>query len=78
MHCEVAFVTMFVGLQVTCTELIVGELDCAVIVTDAVLDFAMSWVLVAVTVAVAAEEGAVKIPLELTAPPVAAHVTVEA
>jgi hypothetical protein len=46
-------------------------------VTDAVPDFVGSWVLVAVTVMLAAEDGAVKTPLAFTVPPLADQVTAE-
>jgi hypothetical protein len=45
--------------------------------TDAVPDLVGSWVLVAVTVTLAAEDGAVKTPLAFTVPPVADQVTDE-
>jgi hypothetical protein len=63
------------GLQVTATEVIVGGVDCTV--TDAVPDFVVSWVLVAVTFTVPGEAGAVKRPPALMVPPLADHVTSE-
>jgi hypothetical protein len=66
------------GLQVTATEAIVGGADCTV--TDAVPDFVVFWVLVAVMVTVPAAAGAVKSPppaLALIAPAPADHVTAE-
>jgi hypothetical protein len=44
---------------------------------EAVPDLLASWVLVAVTIALPAEAGAVKSPAALIAPPLAAHVTEE-
>ena len=75
MHCEVAFTPTLDGLQVTATEVIVGELACTL--TVAVPDLVPSCALVAVTVRVLAVAGAVKRPLALMAPPVADHVTPE-
>ena len=63
------------GLQVTVTEVIVGGVDCTV--TIAVPNFVVSWVLVAVTIAVPGKAGAVKIPLALMLPPLSDHVTPE-
>jgi len=63
------------GLQATATEVIVGGSDCTV--TDAVPDFVVSWVLVAVTVTLPGEAGAVKSPPVLIVPPPADHVTAE-
>jgi hypothetical protein len=53
----------------------VGEGGCTV--TDTVPDFVGSCVLVAVTVTVPAVAGAVRMPLALTVPPLADHVTAE-
>jgi hypothetical protein len=63
------------GLQVTETDVIVDRVDCTMMA--AVPDFVVSWVLVAVTVTVPAEAGAVKSPAALMAPPLADHVTTE-
>jgi hypothetical protein len=52
-----------------------GIANCTV--TVAWPDLVVSWVLVAVTVRVPAEAGAVKSPLELMVPPLADHVTAE-
>jgi hypothetical protein len=64
------------GLQATWTEVIVEE-GGGCTVTDAVPDFVGSCVLVAVTVRVPAVGGAVRMPLALTVPLLADHVTVE-
>jgi hypothetical protein len=64
-----------VGLQVTKTEVIVGGVNCTVMA--AVPAFVGSCVLVAVTVTVPAEAGAVKSPLALMEPLLADHVTTE-
>ncbi len=53
----------------------VGEITCTI--TGAVPDFVASCVLVAVTVTLPAEAGAVKSPLELMLPPLALQVTAE-
>ncbi len=75
MHCEVALTAIVDGVQVTATAVIVGGVDCTV--TDAVPDFVVSWELVAVTVTVPGEAGAVKSPLALMMPLLADHVTAE-
>ena len=75
MHCEVASTAIVDGLQVTATDVIVEEVDCTV--TVAVPDFVLSCVLVAVTVTVPGEAGAVKSPLASMLPPLADHVTPE-
>jgi hypothetical protein len=62
-------------LQVTATDVIAGGVDCTV--TDAVPDFVVSWVLVAVTFTLPAAAGAVKSPLALIVPAPADHVTPE-
>jgi hypothetical protein len=62
-------------LQLTASDLIVGAL--AWTLTGAVPDFVESWVLVAVTVTLPAEAGAVNSPLELMLPAPAVHVTAE-
>ncbi len=74
-HCEVALGAIVEGLQLTPTEEIVGAAAFTVIV--AMPDLVGSCVLVAVTVTVAAEAGAVNSPLALIVPPLAAQVTVE-
>jgi len=63
------------GLQVTATDEIVEGAACTV--TDAVPDLVVSCTLVAVTVTVAADAGAVRSPLELMVPALADHVTAE-
>jgi hypothetical protein len=77
LHCDVASVAREEGSQVTATEVIeiIGGVDCTV--TVAVPDFVASCVLVAVTVMVPAEAGAVKSPLESMVPVLADQVTVE-
>jgi hypothetical protein len=74
-HCDVAPVLTVAGLQVTKTEVIEGEVSCTVRV--ALPSLVVSWTLVAVTVTVPAEAGAVKSPLGLMVPPLAVHVTAE-
>ncbi len=76
-HCDVAFVLTVVGLQLTATEVMVGATVWTWTLTGAVPDFVASWVLVAVTVTLPAEAGAVKSPLELMLPPLALQVTAE-
>lgn len=76
-HCEVAFVGIVDGLHATPTEEIFGGLDPIATITVAVPDLLESSVLVAVTVTVAAEFGAVRTPLALMDPLLAVHVTVE-
>ena len=63
-------------MQATCTEVMVAE-GGGCTVTDAVPDLVGSCVLVAVTVTVPAVAGAVRMPLVLTVPPLADHVTAE-
>ena len=75
MHCDVALTSTVAGLQVTKTEVIVGGVNCTVMA--AVPAFVGSCVLVAVTVTVPAEAGAMKRPLALMVPPFAAQVTTE-
>ena len=76
MHCEVAFGAIVDGTHATDTELIVGAAaPCTV--TDAVPDFVASCVLVAVTVTLPADDGAVRSPLVLTVPLLVDHFTVE-
>ena len=75
MHCDVALGAIVEGLQATPTEEIVGVVAFTVIV--AVPDLVESCVLVAVTVTVAAEAGAVNSPLALIVPPLAVHFTPE-
>jgi hypothetical protein len=74
-HCDVALTFTIAGLQVTESEVIAGGVNCTVIA--AVPDFVGSCVLVAVTVTVPAEPGAVKSPLALMLPPFADQVTTE-
>ena len=75
MHCEVALVAIVDGLQTTPTEEIVGGAAFTVIVAVPIL--LVSCVLVAVTITVPAELGAVNDPLPLIVPPLAVHFTVE-
>jgi hypothetical protein len=63
------------GLQVAETDVIVDGEACTV--TAVVPDFVASSMLVAVTVTLPAEAGAVKTPLELTVPALADQVTAE-
>jgi len=63
------------GVQATCTEVIVEPDDWTA--TDAVPDFVESCVLVAVTVTVPAEAGAVNRPLALMVPSLADQLTAE-
>jgi hypothetical protein len=74
-HCEVALMIRVDGLHATCTEVTVEADDCTV--SAAVPDFVGSCVLVAVTVAVPAEAGAVKTPAALTVPLLADQATTE-
>jgi hypothetical protein len=74
-HCDVALMFTIAGLQVTATVVIVGGDNCTVMA--AVPAFVVSCVLVAVTVTVPAEPGAVKSPLALMLPPFADQVTTE-
>jgi hypothetical protein len=46
-------------------------------VTNAVPDFVLSWLLIAVTVTLAAVAGAVKSPFAVMLPPLADHLTAE-
>jgi hypothetical protein len=75
LHCEVALVSTIEGLQVTWTEVIVEVATCTL--TDAVPDFVASCLLVAVTVTVPAEAGAVKSPLAFIVPSLAENETAE-
>jgi hypothetical protein len=72
-HCEVALIITVDGLHATCTD--VMEEDCTV--SAAVPDLVGSCVLVAVTVAVPTEAGAVKTPAALTVPLLADQATTE-
>lgn len=76
-HCEVALIAIVDGLHATPTEEIVGEPVPVATVTVAFPDLLESSLLVAVTVTVAAELGAVSSPLPVIDPPLALHVTVE-
>ena len=73
MHCDVPLGATAEGLQVTATEVMVGAADCTV--TEAVPDLDESWMLVALMVTVAAEAGAVKVPLAEILPALADQVT---
>ncbi len=75
MHCDVADGATADGVQLTATDVMVGAITCTI--TGAVPDFVASCVLVAVTVTLPAEAGAVNSPLELMLPPLAVHVTAE-
>jgi hypothetical protein len=75
LHCEVALTPTVAGLQATETDVIDDEDACTV--TVAVPDLVVSCMLVAVTVTLPAEVGAVKTPLEFTVPAVADQVTAE-
>ena len=75
LHCDVAPTTTVAGMQVTDTDVIEGGAACTVIAADP--DFAVLPVLVAVTVTLPAEAGAVRSPLELIVPALADHVTAE-
>jgi len=77
LHCEVALGAIVEGLHATETEEIVGGLAAIATITVAVPDLLESSLLVAVTVTVAAELGAVSIPFALIDPLLAVHVTVE-
>lgn len=77
MHCDVALGAIVDGLHATDTEEIVDGPDPIATVTDALPDLLESSLLVAVTVTVAAELGAVSNPLALIDPLLAVHVTVE-
>ena len=77
MHCDVAPGAIVEGLHVTLTEEIVDGPDAVVTATVAIPDLLASCVLVAVTVTVAAELGAISIPLALIVPPLAFQVTIE-
>jgi hypothetical protein len=74
-HCDVALIITVAGSQVTETDVIVGGANRTIMA--AVPVFVVSCVLVAVTVTVPAEAGAVKSPLGLMVPPLAVHVTAE-
>jgi len=71
----VALTITVAGKQVTATEETVGATDCTM--TDTAPDFAVSSILVAVTVTVAAELDAVNKPVEVIVPPVVDHITTE-
>ncbi len=59
------------------TCLLAGGGEGALTVTDAVLDLLVFWVLLAVTVTVAADAGAVNRPFVLMVPALADHLTAE-
>jgi hypothetical protein len=75
LHCDVALTITVAGLQITETDVIVGGGNCTAMV--AVPALVVSSVLVAVTVTVPADAGAVKSPLGVILPPLADHVTAE-
>jgi hypothetical protein len=75
LHWEVALILTVAGLQVTETDVIVDGDACTV--TAALPDLVASCMLVAVTVTLPAEAGAVNTPLELTVPALADQVTAE-
>lgn len=76
LHCDMAPVTMEAGEQVTAIDVTVdGAAGCTAM--EAVPEMDGVCVLVAVTVTVAAEEGAVKRPLELMVPLPAVQVTAD-
>lgn len=77
LHCDVALGAIVEGLQLTETEEIVGGPDPIATITVAVPVLVESSLLVAVTVTVAAELGAVRSPFALIEPLLAVHVTVE-
>jgi hypothetical protein len=68
---------MVEGAQATATDVIVGGEILDFTAIEAVPDFVASCVLVAVTVMLPADDGAVRSPLELMLPPLVNHVTVE-
>jgi hypothetical protein len=65
------------GLQLTATEVMVGATVWTWTLTVAFPDFVASCVLVAVTITLPAEAGAVNNPPALMLPPLALHVTAE-
>jgi hypothetical protein len=76
LHCAVALVLILVGLQATETDVIGDDGDdCTV--TAVVPEITGSWVLVAVTVTLPAEAGAVNTPLAFTVPALADQATAE-
>ena len=80
LHCDVALMLTVAGLQATCTEVMVeegGGGGGACTVTEALPDFVASCMLIAVTVTVPAEAGAVRRPLALMVPALGDHVTAE-
>ncbi len=77
LHCDVPPGAIVEGLHATDTEEIVGGLGAIATVTVAVPDLLESSLLVAVTVTVAAEFGAVRSPLALIDPLLAVQITVE-
>ena len=72
LHCEEADGATVVGVQLTETDVML-ELDCTVTVAEPA--FAVSWVLVAVTVTDPLDPGAVSRPDELIVPALVVHVT---
>jgi hypothetical protein len=77
LHCDIALGAIVEGLHATDTEEIDGGLGAIATITVAVPDLFVSSMLVAVTVTVAAELGAVRSPLALIDPLLAVHVTIE-
>lgn len=75
LHCDAPLTVTEAGVHVTATEVMVDAEACTV--TEAVPDLLASSLLVAVTVTVPADAGAVNTPLEEMAPPLADHVTAE-
>jgi hypothetical protein len=68
---------MVEGAQATATDVIVGGEILDFTAIEAVPDLVVSCVLLAVTVTVDADVGAVRRPLELMVPPLVDHFTVE-
>lgn len=77
LHCAVALLLMVAGLQAAETDVIDDDGDDDCTVRDVVPDITGSCVLVAVTVTLPAEAGAVNIPLAFTVPALADQATAE-
>ncbi len=77
MHCDVALGAIGEGLQLTPTEVMAGGVEGVVTDTVAEPDLVVSSVLVAVTVTLPAEAGAVKSPLAAMVPELTDQVTAE-
>jgi hypothetical protein len=75
LHCAVALAFTVAGLQAAETD-VIGEGD-ACTVTDVVPDITGSCALVAITVTLPADAGAVSKPAAFTVPALADHVTAE-